>query len=294
MQPWKFNRFKLPVFYTNSYQQDYAIPGLTKLAWLEHGFAVNINQQAIPKTLIPIEVVRDQEQTFAQYGNVALASSLPNGQLYYGTWGAPNTGNNTLGNNPQANQVITNPLGQPSQPPNPITQIQDANGNLLVLTTYGTEGSAAPLAALNAASGTTASGTGATTVWTVVDPSGQGIRINPLPSQTQVCWQINLIGQAKPPVFTTLGQFISPITDDMSHMFTDGFRAYAHRYSAEAKVRAMFKEQFAYWSNSIKVARDSQGREKEEFGFYPSAALMGGGSGADPGPAWPFAGYLGQ
>jgi hypothetical protein len=285
-QPWKFNRFKLPIFYTNSYQQDYALLGLTNLGYLEHGFAVDINNSAIPKPLIPVEVVRDQEQSYSQYGTVAIASSLPNSQLYYGTWGAADTGNSTLGNNPQAHQIITNPLGLPSQPANPITQIQDVNGNLLVLTTYGTTGSSAPAAPANSLAGVTV--TDGSVVWTVVSPTGQGIRINPLPSQTQTCWQVNLIGQARPPVFTSLGQTLSPITDDLSHMFTDGFRAYSYRYSPEAKVRAMFAGEFQYWSNSINVARKSQTREKEEFGFYPSNSIMGGGSSVDPGPAWPF------
>lgn len=291
-QPWPFNRFKLPVFYTNSYQQDYAIPGLTKLAWLEHGFGVDINNSAIPKPICGIECVRDQEQTYAQGPNVALASRLPNSQLYYGTWGAPNVGGGSLGNNPQPGQAIINPLGQPSQPANPILQIQDANGNLLVLTTYGTTGSTAPSAAVNAAAGTTV--TDGAAVWTVVDPNGQGIRIGPLPGQTSTVWQVNLIGQLKPPVFTNLNQTISPIPDDLTHMFTNGFLAFCWRYHPEQKIAARFDKEYAIWQKSIATARQSQNREKEEFGFVPSQGIMSGGSIVDPGPAWPFAGWGGM
>src|ERR1700739_26614 len=45
---WKWNRFLLPVFYTNSWQQDYAL-NVVNLGWLEHGFLLDINNTAYPQ-----------------------------------------------------------------------------------------------------------------------------------------------------------------------------------------------------------------------------------------------------
>src|SRR6202022_3585311 len=114
------------------------------------------------------------------------ATFLPNSLLYFGVWGGSPS---SLGNDPKAGSIYTNPLGAKSQPANPIAQIIDANGNYLVLTGYGTEGTTAPVAPANSAPGTLATpGTGATTAWTVIDPYGQGIRITPVPSQTGTVW----------------------------------------------------------------------------------------------------------
>ena len=56
---WKWNRYNLPVFYTNSLQQDYFIPGLNNIGWLESAWAVNINQTSVPKQNFPIEIDKD-------------------------------------------------------------------------------------------------------------------------------------------------------------------------------------------------------------------------------------------
>src|SRR5437879_6809557 len=47
---WKFNRFLLPVFYTNSFQQDYAL-NVVNLGWLEHGFILDVNNTAYPQPI---------------------------------------------------------------------------------------------------------------------------------------------------------------------------------------------------------------------------------------------------
>ncbi len=49
---WKWNRFLVPAIYTNSYQQDYALP-ITNLGWLEHGFLTDINNTATPQPQWP-------------------------------------------------------------------------------------------------------------------------------------------------------------------------------------------------------------------------------------------------
>ena len=184
---WKWNQFNLPLFYWNSWQQDYALPGLTNLAWLQEGMAIDINNPSQPK---PYSLGGSRQEHAASDGDLhfqflsfvlpsAGQSLYPNNVLYYGTWGAAQAGNATWGNNPQSGQVVTNPLasGAP-MPSNPILQIKDANGNLLVLTGYGTLGTTAPVAPAASLAGVTATpGTGDTTTWTVVDPYGQGIRL---------------------------------------------------------------------------------------------------------------------
>jgi hypothetical protein len=278
--PWKFNQILIPVFYTNNQQQDYAVPGLTTLAWLQGGIAIDINSGATPKPFRLIEVNRDQRQQTATTFTNAFQSPLfevnwlPNDQLYYGVWGSNGA---SLGNDPVANSVYTSPLGAPSNPSNPITQIQDANGNLLVLTTYGHEGSAAPVLPAKSAAGTTVSGSGATTVWTVADPKGQGFRLSPPAPTSSIAWQIRLVGQARPVRFTSLSQYLDPIPDDFEPHFQAGFIAQCYRFSPEAKIRAKFKDEWALWLQSLAKARQKTEHERDEYGFVPDCSITGGG-----------------
>ena len=293
--PYKWNSFNLPVFYTNSWQQDYALPGLTTLAYLTDSIVININSTSIPKPWAWVEVNRYQGQRTANYlaspffnSPLFEANFLPNSSLYYGTWGASNTGNASLGNNPGANVVITAPLGQQSMPNNPITQIRDTNGNLQVVTTYGTCGGTQPSwPAANATAGTTTDD--GTVVWTVVDPAGQGIRITPVPSQSGVVWQFNLVGQAKPLKFTSLAQKLDPIPDEYEPHFQDLFVAQCYRYSPEAKIRAKFPQEWALAKESLARARAKSDRERDEVRFVPERGIMSGGLNSSwLGGAWPF------
>lgn len=302
--PWKFNEILLPQFYTNSYQQDYALingdgTSVENLGFLQSGDVLDINNQGLPKTNPQIEVVR-QMPRLAALSYQPWAAGIPkfqvcwlyNNQLYYGTWGAAPTGNNTRGNNPQASQVITSPLGQGnSQPSNPISQIQDANGNLLVLTTYGTTGSSAPSLPANSAPGTPV--TDGSVVWTVVDPLGAGIRIGPVPTQSGTVWQFNLRGQAKPPAYiTSLSSTLAPIPDEYSYLFRQGFITVAYRYSPEEKVRARYAEEMAVWKQTFNEARIQSDREPESFAFVPAngiiAPIGNGCSQISPGNPWPW------
>jgi len=302
--PHKWNSVGLPLFYTWSWQQDYALvnpdgSSVYNIEWLEDGTAINISSTSIPKPWCRVECGRSLPMRTGTYsmnsgtmlGDPAyLASSLPNDQLYYGVWGDANNGNSTLGNNPVAGSVYTNPLTAVNQPANPINQIVDANGNLLVLTGYGTEGSTAPLASVGALPGTTVSGTGASTVWTVVDPIGLGIRILNVPSQTGVTWQFNLFGQMPPVRFTSLDQSLAPLPDKYEPFFRAGFIAQCYRYSPEAKIRAKFKEEWPLWLKSLTDMRVAQDRELEEYSFIPDRGVMGSGRRRSTfqGAAWPY------
>jgi hypothetical protein len=131
----------------------------------------------------------------------------------------------------------------------------------------------------------------ATTVWTVVDPNGQGIRILPVPSTTGAVWQFNLVGQKRPVRFTNLQQTLDPLPDEFEPHFRAGFIAQCYRYSVETKVRQKFPSEWAIWMQNLYELRAKQDREQEENTFVPERGVMGG-SGRSRGAtsAWPFRG----
>src|SRR6266478_1554407 len=285
--PHKWNEFPVPLFYTNSYQQDYASINLDgtsvlNLSWLERGICIDVNNTAIPKPYRLVEVGRQLPQQTGSTFNSATNSPLflcnwfPNRSLYYGVWGKANTGNSTFGNNPVAGSVympLISTSGLTSMPFNPIMQIRDSNGNLLTLTVFGTEGVNPPVAPPNAPSGflvTAATRQDAsTTVWTVVDPNGAGFRISPPPSQTGVVWEFNIVAQLVPVRFTSLSQTLAPLPDEYEPIFRQGFIAQCYRYSPEAKIRAKFKEEWALWQAAAYSMRAKEDFEQEENNFVP-------------------------
>lgn len=266
------------------------------LSWLERGVAFDVNNSSIPKPWAYVECGRAQSQKTATYLGPGFANMrftvnwFPNRSLYFGTWGQANVGGTTLGNNPVAGSVYTNPVGATSQPSNPISQIQDANGNYLVITTYGTEGSAAPLAPANATPGTVVSGTGATTAWTVVDPNGWGFRVDPIPSQSGRVWQFSLVGQAIPVRFTNLSQTLAPLPDEFEPQFREGFIAQCYKRSPEAKIAAKFPTKWNLFLQSLVTLRQKQDRELEEYRFIPERTVFSNSypQNTFQGPYWPF------
>lgn len=300
--PWKWNEIILPPFYTSSYQQDYAGinpngSSIENLGWLQAGDVLDVNNTAVPKAQPQVEVVRNLPRVSNWVGMPPMFFGplkfevcwLYNNQLYYGTWGAANAGNTTRGNNPQAQQTITSPtIAGNAMPVNPITQIQDANGNYLVLTTFGITGNSAPSAAANATPGTTVND--GSCVWTVVDPVGAGYRIFPVPSQSGTVWQFNLRGQAKPPApLTSLSTNLAPIPDEYMHVFRQGCITTAYRYSPEARVRAMYGEERRIWVETLMEGRMQGDREPEECSFVPSGGIVAPVSGQAPrNPGNPF------
>jgi hypothetical protein len=159
-----------------------------------------------------------------------------------------------------------------------------------VLTTYGTEGTTAPLAAVNSLPGTTVAGSGATTVWTVVDPIGLGIRIVDVPAQTGMQWQMNITGQMPPVAFTSMQQPIAPLPDKYEPYLRAGVIAQLYRYSPLEKSRAKFKDEWALWLKSLQELKQLQDRELEEYSFVTERTIMGSGRRRNTyqGGAWPF------
>jgi hypothetical protein len=177
-----------------------------------------------------------------------------------------------------------------SQPQNPINQIVDANGNFLLLTTYGIEGTTPPLAARNAVPGTTVSGTGASTQWTVLDPNGWGFRFQPVPSVSGSQWQFNLTAQMKPVRFVSLNQTLAPLPDEFEPHFREGYIAQLYKRSPEKAVYAKFKDMYAVWKESLNSMRAKEDRELEENKFIPSRTIFGAARSRNnfQGAAWPY------
>lgn len=299
---WKWNRILVPPFYLNSYQQDYFIPGLVNLGWLEGCTAVYQNSTAFPKNIRQVEVRRDVQETSAQTGNLAKICWMQNDTMIVGQWGQSQLSSVSGLANPGPGVVYTSPVGLTQLPNNPITCITDAFGNFWVVTQYGTCGNSNPFStnqnpvyptlANQAIVSTTV--TDGTVVWTAVNPKGQGLRINPQPAQTGPLWMIQPVGQAKVPFYTKLSQYLDPLPDDYYTYFKQGFIAHCFRRSPDPKVRAMFKEEWAIWLKSLDNAVKQGAREMDDWGFVPASNIMDTGWSFNPvNPAMPYGPWAG-
>jgi hypothetical protein len=273
----KWNRMKVPPFYTISWQQDYALLGSAlaqPMGWLEGAYWVDINNTSLPKPTYPIEVVRDLEVTSISGNPPSKLCWLPNDQLNQSLWPGPN-------------QVYTQPLGALITPTNPPTNILDPNGNILVLTTYGTTGATRPTLPLNSIEGVTVND--GSCIWTVASPNAQGLRLKPLPPQQGVVYQVNVIAQKKaPPPFTSMGQFIDPVPDDYANWFRAGFSAYCYKLSPNPQMRNMFPTMQQNWLAALEKSMKQGDREIDNAGFIPDRSSVAAQGGVDIGPANPY------
>ena len=310
---WKWNRYNLPVFYTNSLQQDYFIPGLVNIGWLESAWAVNINQTSVPKQNFPIEIDKDLLVTNNSGTYAAKASWLPNSMLNTGAWGqhplGPTAGfpsgetivagpGLTGQQNPGPGVIYTNPVGTLVTPYNATTAITDPYGNLWALTQYGTAGSVEPTWPSNPTFPTlrnpnilSTTVTDGTLVWTAINPKGQGIRLSPTPPQSGIVWAIQVVGQMVAPRFYNTQQYLNPIPDAFEWAFKQGFFAECFRRNPDSKVRNKYQQEKQWWLESLDKAVRQADREPDDFSFYVGAGLgcMDTGWGLNPiTPAAPF------
>jgi hypothetical protein len=278
---WKWNRMKVPPWYTNSWQQDYAALSKSwpaRIGWLEGAYWVDINNTSLPKPIWPIEVVRDLETTSISGNPPGKVCWHLNNQLNFGVWPGPS-------------KVYTPPLGAVITPTNPPVCILDANGNILVLTTYGTTNAATtpPVLAANSAEGTNVND--GSCIWTVADPYSQGFRLKPLPPQQGVVYQVNIVAQMQaPPPFTSLGQQINPVPDDYAIWFRTGFREYCYQMSPNPAMQAQFPRRRELWLAAMDGALKAGDKEMDNAGFIPDRSVVAPQGGYDLGPAWPYAG----
>lgn len=274
--PWKWNSYSVPIFFGQPYQFDYPTSiSSNDMGWLEAATFTDINNPAgTPQYFLqPILQCVARLQPTYKLGIPSQIAWLMNRNAVTGVW-------------PGANSVYQNPLKSAGGGPgsNPPTAIRDANGNILVVTTYGTTGATAPLAGVNAAAGTTVPD--GTVVWTVQDPNGVTFRIDAMQTFGSNVWQYNLLYQKKPPAITSLTQTFDPVPDDLMYLIKQGFLAYCHRKSNEAN----FKTAYAQWLEDIQNALEASDREVQSFGIYPADSLQGAsglGQGGNGYPGWP-------
>lgn len=297
----KFNRFYVPPFTTISWQQDYFIPGLVTLGWLESCWAIQYQNSSQPKPKMQIEVHKDLMVSDGQVscGWPGKICWIPARLAQTGTWGATELQTPTGQNNPGPGVVYTNPLSTPNQPINPTTIVTDAFSNLWTVTTFGTCGNTNPfITNLNPVyptyqtpSTVATTVTDGTVVWTAINPNGQAMRLSPLPPQTGVAWQVNPVGQQRLIAFTSLTQSLGILPDDYYQYFVDGCMAECYLRNPDAKIRAKYPEFYKQWFDSWDLAVRQGQREMDDFGFVPSEGIMEPGyGGVYVGPAWPYAG----
>lgn len=300
----KWNEFKYPFFYTNSFQQDYAF-NVNNLAWLQEGVMVDINSTSQPKNKYTLETNRYLPETSVQYGYPGQVCWAPNDQMIYATWGGGNLNEGSLSNpgpgstyGPLISNIVNGVL---SQPANPIDQIVDPNGNFWRLSNYISAPSPIVLGSTqptwptviqyptatqpNITATTQADGTG---IWTAINPKGQGLRVNPIPSQQGRVFQGRIVAQLRAPMFTSLSQTLEPIPDDFAGYFRRGFIAYSYMHHKDPKVRAKFLDQQKLWIESLQVMIVSTDRERDNAGIFPSDPIMTNPGSAYLGPAAPY------
>ena len=282
--PWKWNRMKVPPFYLRSTQQDYASLTLNSIGWLENAYRVQLNSSQVPPPVWPIQVVRDLPVSRVGAGWPTQLCWFPNDQLEQGVWPGPN-------------YTYTDPAGLPQVPAQAWSNILDVNGNILVLTGYGVTGVVAPVAPpwTGAADDQPADWpVGAVIVdgscqWTVADPQAQGLRIFPPPPNASMnLWLVRAFAQKIAPFYNSLQQFLTPMPNDYSKWFRDGFVAYAHRYSAIPQVKARSAQMKNDWITAMMMAAKQGDREDESKGFFPDKGLLSPEYYSDPGPGNPY------
>ena len=277
---WKWNRILIPGFPLTSNQQDYASVGIRNIGWLESASVQDVNNTSFPKPTLPVATERDLTSSSYQGGLAGMVAWEQNAVLETGVWPGPGS-------------VYSNPVGSIITPTNPLTNILDVNGALLILTTYGTTGLIAPVAPAPIAPATTNYGmtvADGSCVWTVGDPGAQGFRVTPRPPQAGNVWLMRVVAQAKAVRFTSLAQTLDPIPDDYSTWFEDGFIAYAHRHSSNPQVKAKYPQMKAEWLQAMTLAVKQGNREAQPFGFVPERTVMDSNAGYGLTAAWPYPG----
>jgi hypothetical protein len=252
----KWNRANAIPFATNSWQQDY--PQIAQAAgpigWGEDCDQVDINNTMNPKPLWNVTWRRNLSRLRTNLAPVRPGawqiSWMYNKDLSYGFW--PGAG------------VTYYPLITTAQTQqNPIMSMIDANGNLLILTTFGTTGTAAPVLPASSVEGTTVSD--GTCVWTVVDPWSQGFRLYPLPNATGPVYLILPYYQLKPPRITTLAATLDPIPDDYSRHFTQGLEFRCMMAQPDPKKKQEARQDYNLW---LKAQEDELRQGDSEVNAY--------------------------
>lgn len=274
--PWKWNSYQVPVFYSQPYQQDYPTSiSANTMGWLESANFTDVNNPAGTPYFFakpPLQTVARLLPTFV-LGIPTEICWVMNRNAQTGTW----PGNSITYLPPLVTQG-----GGPGN--NYLTAITDPNGNIQVVTQYGTtQASGTPSwPAANAAAGTVTND--GTVQWTVQDPNGIAFRVNALATYGSNVWQFNLTYQQRAPLITTLTQTFAPIPDDLGYLLRQGFLTFCYK-KADRKT---FQIEYAQWLADIQQALEQTDRETQSFGIYPADPVQRNGSqGGFSYPGWP-------
>jgi hypothetical protein len=257
---WKFNRAVAAPFQLNSWQQDYPQPAQAGgvIGWGEDCDILDINNTTMPKPLNWDGAVTWKKQL----PRTSLSGWRPrqicwmyNADLSYGTWPGAHVTFYPLQPAPGANQQ------------NPIASMVDANGNLLIVTGYGTTGLTAPAVAALSPEGTAV--TDGTVTWKVVSPTSQGFRVDWLPSATSPNYQLIPYFQIDPPKFTTLSQLLNPIPDSFSRHFYAGLEAAMFKASQNPGDMKRGQAAMMDWLKGLVVMTGQANKEPDAYAFIP-------------------------
>lgn len=255
--PWKWNRATAAPFYTNSYQQDYMQPAQAAgpIGWGEDGDVIDINSTSVPPQLKNIKWRRGLSRTNTSRWWPENFCWMYNGELSLGVWpGADVTYYPLLG--------AGAPMSQ-----NPIMSMKDANGNILIVTVFGTTGSVAPVLPANSVEGTTV--VDGTVTWTCVSATSQGFRLDCLPSAAGPTLQIIPYYQLEPPTFTVMSQKINPVPDNFSRFFFRGAQSECLMASVNPGDMKRGEQMKAEWLNALALAIKQGDRELDSYALQP-------------------------
>lgn len=253
---WKWNRATAPPFYTNSFQQDYPQVGLANIGWGEDVDRVDINSTSIPKPIRQLTWRRQLSRCSTAWAPIDQLCWMYNYELSFGTW--PGQG------------VIFSPLVAAQTKQNPIMSMIDANGNLLIVTGFGTTGSSAPVLPASSAEGVTV--TDGTVTWKVVGPMSQGFRVYALPGGTGPVWQVTPYYQMLLQKLTSLASFINPIPDDYARFFQAGYETYCLQSSPNPSDQTKGEKRYPLWLKAMMDCRKQGDREADAYALLPATS----------------------
>jgi len=258
---WKWNRADATPFLTNSWQQDYpqlAQPNGT-IGWGEDCDLIDILNTTLPKPLKNVTWRRGLSRTSWLTGwwpnNICW---MYNKDLYIGEW--PGAG------------VTYYPLNTSPQPQNPIMSMTDVNGNILIVTTFGTTGAVAPELPANSAEGQTV--TDGTVVWTCVSGTSQGFRLDKLPPATGPTLLVKPYYQIEPVTFTAWNQTLDPMPNSFSRHFYRGMES--EFLIASPNPGDLKRGQIAKvaWFEAMQAAMKQGDREPNIYGLVPAVPVV--------------------
>lgn len=259
---WKWNRANAMPFYTNSFQQDY--PQLTQpagpIGWGEDGDVIQINDTSVPKPSQNIKWRRGLSRTNLSRWWPENLCWMYNKDLALGVW--------------PGISVIIYPLvgnGLPAGQ-NPLLNMVDENGNILIVKTFGTTGSSAPHLPVNSDEGTNV--TDGSVVWTCVSGTSQGFRLDRLPSAAGPTLEIRPYYQLDPPRFLTMQQTLDPIPDSFSRYFYRGVQSQCLEASPNPGDAKRGEEMKLTWLNAMLSAKKQGDREINAYALLPASSVV--------------------